>query len=88
MPPYATTRSHAEFSIPSIIAIVAAIASFMVGAFWGLVLALIAIVFGLVGVALAFSPKIRGGMTSTLSLIGGFLGLVAAFFKAVAWLLG
>jgi hypothetical protein len=79
--------SRAKFSIPSIIAFITASLSFATGAFWGFVLAGIAIIFGIVGVLLAFSPSIRGGMVSTVSLIIGFVGLIVAVVKAVQWLL-
>jgi hypothetical protein len=76
----------AKFSIPSIIAIVAAVLSFMTGAVAGMILAVIAIVFGLFGVLLSFSSRRRGGVVSTLSLFAGFIGIVAAVIKAVAWI--
>jgi hypothetical protein len=79
-------RRQAKFSIPSIIAIVAAVLSFATGAFLGFVLAMVAIVFGVLGVLLSLSPNIRGGMVSTLSLAAGALGLIAAMIKAVLWL--
>jgi len=77
---------QARFSIPSMIAIVAAILSFTTGAFWGFVLAMIAIVFGLIGVAFSLSPNVRGGFMSTLSLLAGGIGLIAAVIKALMWL--
>ena len=80
-----TTR-RAKFSIPSIIAIVCAILSFTTGALWGLVLACIAIFFGFLGVILSFSSKTRGGVVSAFSLLAGLIGIVAAAFKAIAWL--
>lgn len=80
-------RERAEFSIPSFIAIGAAILSFMTGAFWGLILAIVAIIFGLLGVVLSFSPRVRGGMVSVFSLGAGILGIVAAVIKAIAWVL-
>jgi hypothetical protein len=82
-----TGTTKASFSVPSIIAIAAALASFAVGAFWGFILALIAIVFGLVGVLLSFSPRVRGGVVSVFSLLAGLAGIVVAAIKAVAWLL-
>ena len=81
----ATTR--AKFSTPSIIAIIAAVASFGVGAFWGFVLAMVAVVFGAIGVLVAFSSRVRGGIVSTLAVLAGVLGLIAALFKGIAWLL-
>jgi len=76
----------AKFSIPSIIAIVAAVASFMTGAMLGLILACVAIFFGLLGVVLSFSSRTRGGIVSTFSLLAGIIGIVAAVIKAVRWL--
>lgn len=76
----------ASFSIPSIIAIIAAIASFSTGAFFGLILAMVAIFFGIIGVLLAFSSHTRGGVVSTFSLVAGFIGIIAAALKALAWL--
>ena len=76
----------AKFSIPSIIALVAAVLSFVTGAVAGLILACIAILFGIIGVLLSFSSRTRGGVVSTLSLLAGFVGIVAAIIKAVAWL--
>jgi len=75
----------AKFSIPSIIAPIAAVASFATGAFWGLLLAVTAIVFGLLGVILSFSSRKRGGVLSTLSLLAGFVGIIAGVIKAIMW---
>jgi hypothetical protein len=83
----AEATNRAKFSIPSLIAIIAAIASFVVGAFWGFVLAMIAVVFGAIGVVFAFSSRVRGGFVSTFAVIAGILGLVAAVIKGLAWLL-
>jgi hypothetical protein len=77
----------AKFSIPSIIAIASAVASFASGAFFGFVLAMIAVVFGAIGVILAFSSRVRGGIVSTLALLGGLLGFIAAVVKTIRWLL-
>ncbi len=81
-----TTRQTSSFSIPSIIAVIAAFFSFTTGAIWGLILALIAIVFGLIGVAVALSPSKRGGIASTIAMIAGAVGIVAALIKAIGWL--
>ena len=81
------TREAAKFSIPSIIAIIAAIASFPVGALMGFLLAIVAVIFGALGFMLSLSPKVRGGMVSTLAIFAGVLGLLAAVVKGVAWLL-
>ena len=83
----AATPQKAKFTIPSIIALVAAVLSFMTGAIAGLILAIIAICFGLLGVLLSFSSRRRGGIVSTLSLLAGFVGIVAAVIKAIAWIM-
>ncbi len=78
------TGSRAHFSIPSIIAVVAAIASFFVGAFGGVILALIGFAFGLIGFLLSLSPSIRGGFISFLSMGIAMIAMIAAGVKAVA----
>jgi hypothetical protein len=80
------TNTPAKFSIPSVIAVVSAIGSFMVGAFWGFVLAMIALLFGAIGFMLAFSSRVRGGVVSVFAIGAGLLGLIAAVVKAIAWL--
>ncbi|MES2658380.1 MAG: hypothetical protein V4689_07165 [Verrucomicrobiota bacterium] len=81
-------NQKAAFSIPSIIAIIAAIFSFKVGAFFGLVLAGVAIVAGLIGILLSLSPAKRGGLFSIFGIIGGAIGVIAAIIKAIMWLVG
>ncbi|MEO5915669.1 MAG: hypothetical protein ABIS50_15655 [Luteolibacter sp.] len=83
-----TNSPKAAFSIPSIIAIVAAIFSFKMGAFFGLVLAGVAIVAGLIGILLSLSPTTRGGMFSIFGIIGGAIGVIAAIIKAIMWMTG
>ncbi len=78
--------SKAAFSIPSILAVVAAIFSFKVGAFFGLVLAGIAILMGVIGVVLSLSPGKRGGIFSVIGVLGGAVGIVAAVAKAILWI--
>lgn len=77
----------AKFSIPSIIAIISAIVSFPVGALFGFILAIVAVIFGAIGIILSFSPRVRGGFVSTLAVFAGMLGILAALVKGVAWLL-
>ncbi len=72
-----------HFSIPSIIAIGAAIASLCVRPGTGLALAIIAIIFGVFGFLLSFAPSIRGGVTSIFSLILASIGIVLAIIKAI-----
>jgi hypothetical protein len=77
----------AKFSIPSIVAIVCAVASFMTGALLGLIFALAALLFGAIGFLLSFSPAVRGGVVSVLAIFAGMLGILAAVVKGVAFLL-
>lgn len=82
------TSTKAAFSIPSIIAIVAAIFSFKAGAMLGLFLAAVAIIFGAIGIVLSLSPRTRGGIFSILGVLGGLIGVIAAIVKAVMWMGG
>lgn len=78
-----STQNRPEFSIPSLLAIVSAIGSFFSGAFLGVLLAIAAIVLGIIGVLLAISPRVRGGMVSILSILAGAIGIIAAVFKLI-----
>jgi hypothetical protein len=81
-----TGQTRAQFSIPSIIALVAAIASFFVGAMAGFILALTAILFGIIGAVMSLSPGVRGGIVSILSLLIAAVAIFAAVIKALAWI--
>lgn len=81
-----TPATRNSFSIPSLIAVAAAIGSFMVGAMGGLLLALIAIVFGVLGVVLSLSPAKRGGIASTFGIFAGAIGIIAAIIKGIMWM--
>ncbi len=80
-----TTAAKPHFSIPSLIAIGAAIASFFTSAFLGFILALIAIFFGIIGVLLSMAPSVRGGIVSVLALLAGAVGIIVAVIKAIMW---
>lgn len=82
-----TAAAKPHFSIPSIIALGAAIASFFVSAVGGFILALVAIFFGIIGVIVSLSPSVRGGFISVFSMIVAALGILVAIAKAVAWAL-
>lgn len=82
----ADSELKASFSLPSILAVLAAAGSFMTGAFWGFLLALAAILLGVLGVILSFSSRVRGGVVSFFSLGAGLAGLIAAGVKALLWL--
>lgn len=74
-------------SITSILAILAAIASFVLSARdnggWGFLLALVAIGAGLFGGLKALSPRVSGGM---ISLAAVALGLIAALVGIIVFI--
>ena len=74
-------RPRPAFSIPSIVAAIAAIVSLRSGAAFGLIAAVFAIILGIIGFALALLPQTRGGIVSILSILFGLIGIVAAVFK-------
>jgi hypothetical protein len=76
-------QNKPHFSIPSLIAIGAAIASFFVHGGTGFILAIIAIVFGVIGFILSLSPSVRGGVVSIFSLILAVIGIIVAIIKAI-----
>ena len=78
--------SKASFSVASIVAIIAAILSFNFGAILGLVMAALALIFGVIGLILALKPDTRGGGLSILAVILSFVGVIAAIIKAVIWI--
>jgi uncharacterized membrane protein HdeD (DUF308 family) len=80
--------TNTKFSIPSILAIVAAIASFFQGATFGLLLAIAAIILGIIGVLLSLSVKKRGGIVSFASVGAGLIGIIAAVIKAMLYMFG
>jgi Domain of unknown function (DUF4112) len=67
----------------AIVAIIAAIWSFFSGAFWGLILAIIAVVAGAIGMLIAVSPRRRGGLLSIGAIALGVIALVRAVFVAL-----
>jgi len=77
--PYGPHKSTA-----SLLAIIAAIASFCVhSGLLGLFLAVIAIVLGAIGFLLAFTPRSRGGIISLMAMAFGALGIIAGVFRAL-----
>jgi len=75
--------SRPAFSVPAILAVICALLSFKFGAMLGMLLAILAIVLGLIGFALALSPRTRGGIVSVISIIAGLIGIIAAIFKLI-----
>lgn len=80
--------TQSKFSIVSILAVVAAIASFFQGATFGLLLAVAAIFLGILGLVLSLSVRKRGGLVSILSVGAGVIGIIAAIIKASLYLFG
>lgn len=79
------SEGKVSFSIPSLLAIVAAILSFNVGAIFGLLLAAVAFIFGVLGIVLALAPRTRGGGLSILAVVLSFGGVIAALVKGIMW---
>ena len=75
--------AHPAFSLPSLLAVAAAFGSFATGAFLGTLLAIAAIVLGIIGALLALSPRVRGGVISIVAIVAGLIGIIAAVFKLV-----
>lgn len=81
------SENKSSFSIPSILAIIAAILSFNFGAILGLIFAALALIFGVLGIFLALAPRTRGGAISILAVILSVIGVIAAIIKAIIWIL-
>jgi hypothetical protein len=80
---HAQPSNEAAFSIPAFLAVICALISFSTGAFVGLLAAIGAIVFGVLGFVVALLPHKRGGMLSVFSIAVGLFGIIAALFKLV-----
>lgn len=76
--PYAPHKS-----LVSLLAIAAAIGSFFVhSGILGLVLAIVAIVLGLIGFLVSFMPREKGGILSLLAMVLGIIGAVCGLIRA------
>ena len=70
-------------NLASLLAIIAAIASFFVhSGVLGLILAVAAIIFGAMGFLLSFLPGVRGGCISVVAMLLGLLGGLAGIVRA------
>jgi len=76
-------QNKPHFSIPSLIAVGAAIASFFVDPGTGFILAIVAIIFGVFGFIVSLAPSVRGGVVSVFSLILAAIGIIVAIIKAI-----
>lgn len=73
-----------RIGIAAILAIISAIASvFVDSAFFGFLLAIAAVVLGIIGFVMAASPRVRGGILSLTSIGIAVLALVVNVLKAV-----
>lgn len=86
--PRVETTAEPTFSMASIAAVVCAVASFFAGAALGVILALAAIVLGIVGALAALGPRTRGGVMSITSIFAGAAGAVAAVIRLIMYLAG
>ena len=80
-----TTPLHPAFSLPSILAAVSAIATFVVhsaGARLGL--AVLAAIFGVIGIVISLLPGKRGGLISLASLAIGAIAFIVAIIQAIS----
>lgn len=77
-------RVNPSFSIPSILAIICAIGSFFVGGAGTMILlAILAALFGVIGVIIAILPGKRGGIISTLSIVISAIALIVAVVRII-----
>ena len=71
-------------SMASIAAILCAVGSLVVGNAGGkMLLAILGVVFGLVGMLRAVSPRVSGGILSMIAIVIALVGFVVAMFDAV-----
>lgn len=77
----ANTPAKPHFSIVSILAVIAAVVSLRSGAGVGFMMAVIAIVLGVLGFGIALLPGVRGGLVSLVCIFAGALGIVVAIFR-------
>jgi len=71
-------------SAASILAILSAIGSFWVhSGVLGIVLAVLAILFGLLGALLSLAPGMRGGILSILAIFLGLIGIAVGVLRTL-----
>ena len=83
MTQYPPARRAPAFSIPSILALICAVGSFLVGPGLGMLLAILAIILGGIGVVLALAPQTRGGIASMMAILAGAIGIIGAVLRLV-----
>ncbi len=82
-----TLRPPPRLGMPSIFAVVVAITSYPLSFsghwVWGIVLAVIGIICGLLGMIWAALPGIRGGFLSLIAILLGIIAIVPAILSAI-----
>lgn len=79
-----TDRTAPHKSLISLLAVICAIVSFFVhSGILGLVLAIAAIVLGLIGFLLALTPGLKGGGLSLLAVVLGAIGAICGIIRAI-----
>ena len=73
----------ASYSVPSIIAIISAAASWFVSAGWSIFLAVLALLFGAIGVVMSIHPAKRGGVLSIVAIILGALAMLVSIIAVI-----
>lgn len=68
--------------LAALVSIIAAVGSYITTCtghpIWGLVLALVSVPLGVLGLVMAASPRVSGGMMSIAAIVLGAIGLVVA----------
>ncbi len=77
------TREKPAFSIPSLVAAGALIATLFTGEALDLILSIVAIIAGLVGGIAALSPSVRGGIVSLASIVLGVLSIILSILQII-----
>lgn len=54
---------------------------------WGLVIALISICFGVIGMVMAVSPRVSGGIISIIAIILGGIGIIVSLLGIIGVIL-
>jgi hypothetical protein len=75
----------------AILSIIAAIGSyfltFSAHYVWGLLIAILSVIFGIVGVMMAASPRVSGGIISIIAIVLGGIGVLVAILAMVGAIL-
>jgi hypothetical protein len=78
-----TRPAGASYSVPSIIAIISAMAAWFVGAWFSILLAIVAVAAGAIGVVISIHPAKRGGVLSAVAIALGVLAILVGIIRIV-----